>query len=61
MKISDVPEDERLTVEERAAICEYEGGLSRANAEFVALCEWQQRNVQRALHAENERRKLTAR
>lgn len=40
--LSQVPENERAQVEERAAILEYEAGLKKAEAERQAFGEWVQ-------------------
>lgn len=41
MNLADLPPDWREEYEERAAIMEYDGGLSRPNAEVSALsCVW---------------------
>jgi hypothetical protein len=37
--INDLPDDWRMWFEERAAIMEYDGGLSRERAEAEALAE----------------------
>ncbi len=38
--LSEIPEADRCTVEERAAIVEFEGGLKKPDAERLAFAEW---------------------
>jgi hypothetical protein len=40
LSISGVPEDGRCEVEERAAIFEFEAGMSKEVAESIAVFEW---------------------
>jgi hypothetical protein len=58
--LTQVPEDERQQVEERAAILEYEAGRKKAEAERQAFGEWVQSKKRasppRKARSENRRR-----
>lgn len=45
MTINDIPLEDKLAVEERAAILEYDAGMPRVNAEYAAVMEWQKARV----------------
>ena len=41
---NELNDDDRIAIEERAAILEFDGGLSRKEAEFLALDKIDQKN-----------------